>query len=428
MEIKKSQWTTDGDTFAVNMPLSKIDKERRLVSGWASLDNTDLQGDIVLAEASERAFAKFRGNIREMHQPIAAGRMVAWKTDKYYDVESGKEYNGIFVTAHISKGAQSTWDKVLDGTLSMFSIKGPIEDSEMEFSKERGGAVRIVKDYSLEELSLVDSGGNQFASVVSFQKSVDGEVTATGLITETNSENVFYCEKDGVAKTSNDDAVECADGHKMTNIGWIEYADGERGSKIAEVVQKYQSQQETATNEGGVDVADETKTPEEGSPVPAEVKVDEQGKAENEVTSSVENDEAGVAKTEAAGEGEAVEKAADVSEVAEEEVDLTKLFGDLKTAVETGLSDNAKTATEAIEAVKKDIEGEIAKLAEKHEELTKNLGSVKQNLETMEKRLGGFEEGTAIKKSGDLGGSTEETVEKSSDSVWGGRFLGITDL
>ncbi len=47
------------------MPFSKVDKERRIVSGFASLDNLDKQNDIVTAEASMKAFAKFRGNIRE---------------------------------------------------------------------------------------------------------------------------------------------------------------------------------------------------------------------------------------------------------------------------------------------------------------------------------------------------------------------------
>lgn len=120
MEIAKAQWTTDGDNFTVSMPMSKIDKENRLVSGWASLDNPDLQGDVVTAEASEKAFAKFRGNIREMHQNIAVGRMVSYKPDSYYDPITKAFYNGIFVTAYVSKGAQDTWEKVLDGTLSAF--------------------------------------------------------------------------------------------------------------------------------------------------------------------------------------------------------------------------------------------------------------------------------------------------------------------
>ena len=74
--ISKAHWNTDGNNLRLSMPLTNVDKERRVVSGFASLDNLDKQDDIVTAEASMDAFAKFRGNIREMHQPLAVGKMV----------------------------------------------------------------------------------------------------------------------------------------------------------------------------------------------------------------------------------------------------------------------------------------------------------------------------------------------------------------
>ncbi len=126
MIISKAHWNSDGDNIRLSMPLTKVDKERRIVSGFASLDNVDKQDDIVTAEASMSAFAKFRGNIREMHQPVAVGKMVDFKEDKYFDPDTKKFYKGVFVSAYVSKGAQDTWEKVLDGTLTGFSIGGPI--------------------------------------------------------------------------------------------------------------------------------------------------------------------------------------------------------------------------------------------------------------------------------------------------------------
>ncbi len=82
--ISKAHWNSDGENLRLSMPFSKVDKERRIVSGFASLDNLDKQMDIVTAEASMKAFAKFRGNIREMHQPLAVGKMVNFKEDKYF--------------------------------------------------------------------------------------------------------------------------------------------------------------------------------------------------------------------------------------------------------------------------------------------------------------------------------------------------------
>ena len=88
MTISKAQWDSDGDNLRLSMPFSKVDKERRMVSGFATLDNVDKQNDIVTTDASLKAFKKFRGNIREMHQPVSVGIMVDFKEDNYFDPET----------------------------------------------------------------------------------------------------------------------------------------------------------------------------------------------------------------------------------------------------------------------------------------------------------------------------------------------------
>jgi hypothetical protein len=89
----KAHWDTEGDSVRLSLPFSKVDIQRRIVSGFATLDNIDKQNDIVTTEASVKAFSKFRGNIREMHQPSAVGKMVSFKEDKYFDPESKKFYS-----------------------------------------------------------------------------------------------------------------------------------------------------------------------------------------------------------------------------------------------------------------------------------------------------------------------------------------------
>lgn len=423
MELMKSKWTTDGENFTVAMPLSKVDVENRTVSGWASLDNPDLQGDIVLAEASQKAFSRFKGNIREMHQPIAVGRMLDYHPDSYYDTDTQKFYNGIFVKVRVSLGAESTWQKVLDGTLSMFSIKGPIIDSVMEFSKDAGRPLRIVKDYDLEELSLVDSGGNQLAHVMSFQKDASGLLMMKGMIADTQTENVFYCDKhtEGIAKTTTDDSAECPDGHSMKSIGWFEYSnDVEKANKVTEVIAEFKK--EIVNDEGGVNVADEknVETPEEV------IEVAEEGKAETEVESSVEENAETV--EEAPAEEAEVTEAEATPEV-EAEQDFEKMFDDLKGAITDGLKKSE-------EAAKAEREAQAAEFAKKFEdmhtefaELKKSVESIKTDIDSVEKRLGGVENETAMKKSGDLGGSTvDDKLEKSNKSKWGGSFLNASEL
>jgi len=438
MEIKKAQWTSDGDNVRLTMPLSKVDKENRLVSGWASLDNADSQGDVVLKEANQRAFSRFRGNIREMHQPIAVGRMVDFREDSYFDQETQKFYNGIFVTVYVSKGAQDTWEKVLDGTLQGFSIGGAIKDAETQWVKDANATIRFVKDYELVELSLVDSPANQLANVFSITKAADGSQVMKGMVADTRSENVFYCESDGIAKTSSEDSASCGNcGSSMQNIGWFEYGTeeektekfktllaGRNSSNTSGSEEPIAKQENPAQNEGGVIVAEENKTPEtevEAGSTTTEVnEVAEEGKAETEVESSTE------AVAEKADE-EKAEKAADNSEV-EPEADISKMFGDLQSAIESGLEKNAKAADEAIEKATKAFESKVEELVAKHDELTNKFESLKTDIGGVEKRLDSVESETAIKKSGDLGGSTEDTLQKSKGSKWGGRFLGLSDL
>jgi hypothetical protein len=52
MTISKAHWNTEGENVRLSLPFAKVDKERRIVSGFASLDNLDKQGDIVTADAS----------------------------------------------------------------------------------------------------------------------------------------------------------------------------------------------------------------------------------------------------------------------------------------------------------------------------------------------------------------------------------------
>jgi hypothetical protein len=147
MTISKANWNSEGDNIRFSLPFSKVDKERRTVSGFASLDNLDKQMDIVTAEASMEAFAKFRGNIREMHQPLAVGKMVNFKAEKYFDPESKKFYNGVYVSAYVSKGAQDTWEKVLDGTLTGFSIGGRMNKWDDGYDEKSDTQIRIIKEY-----------------------------------------------------------------------------------------------------------------------------------------------------------------------------------------------------------------------------------------------------------------------------------------
>ena len=225
VDLQKASLTTNGQQITLTMPISKIDVEKRIVSGFATLDNVDRQGDRITSEASRKAFESFRGNVRLMHQPIPAGKVVNFRTETFFDMETNKQYSGVYVDAYISKGADNIWEMVLDGTLTGFSVGGNVKDSEPVLDAESQKTVRIIKDYDLVELSLVDSPANQLANIFSIQKTDHGNV-ADGIFNKSNIQNVFWCEADNLAYTGSEETHKCANCNcDLNTIGWVDEID-----------------------------------------------------------------------------------------------------------------------------------------------------------------------------------------------------------
>ena len=431
--------SVDKNRIRFSVPFAKVDTERRLVHGFATLDNVDRQGDVVHAEASLRAFQGFAGNIREMHQPIAAGRMVSFREDSFYDSETQKFFNGIYVSAYVSTGAESTWQKVLDGTLAGFSIGGNIIDDSTEYVPDLGKTVRFIKEYELVELSLVDSPANQLANILSVEKSSDGTLMMKGMAAEVELESIFWCAGEKIARTSNDDSLDCDScGSKMENIGFYESTEN-RAEKVAEVVNKFLSRgQETLKVASETDMPDNTEdengssvTEEGGVNVP-ENRVETDAETAEEV---VEVDEAAVAVEDSDETTETVEQpsseASDVSEVSDVP-DFEKMFADLQKSIAEGFDTNKSDVEKKFEEVTSTFESKLGELSAKHDELTEKFNALKTGVDGVEKalaaRVESVEKSTAVKKSGDLGGSTEAEVTKASSSKWAGAFLAVSDL
>ena len=164
------------ENFNLSFPIDMIKKEERIVCGIATADNIDKSGDIVEFNASLEAFKNWGGNIREMHHPIAVGKAVSYEPVEIVS-DNGEKFNAIKVSAYISKGAQDTWEKVLDGTLKAFSIGGKImEKAESTEKMFRGRPVNVIKKYTLGELSLVDNPANALATVDIIKMDTEGNL------------------------------------------------------------------------------------------------------------------------------------------------------------------------------------------------------------------------------------------------------------
>jgi hypothetical protein len=427
------------------MPFSKVDKERRIVSGFATLDNLDRQNDIVLPEASLKAFSKFRGNIREMHQPISVGKMVAFKEDKFFDPETKKFYSGIYVSAYVSKGAQDTWEKVLDGTLSGFSIGGKMNKFDNAYNAELDKTVRIIKEYDLFELSLVDSPANQLANFVSIEKMDSEEMEKSATVLE----NVFWDSTSGLVLLSQSESeVSPTTGAQMENIGFVEKNDSEKTEMIKFLVDsakgintskmiKEVSPMTDTTN----DVVEET-TVEEAQVAP-EADATAEAVAEEAVAADVEKsadaDEDDVTGAEAvegsddmsgteAEEEEVAKSDSVVEEVSKSDEAIVNAVADIKNSLTSAFSDLAvtiKSLNEQVTALNKSLDNANSEIASVKSE----VANAKSEFNEFGKRVDAVEADTAFRKSGDLGEIVQEhEPELVQKSLWGGRFLKTADL
>jgi hypothetical protein len=429
----KAHWDTEGDVVRLSMPFSKIDTDKRVVSGFATLDNLDKQNDIVTSDASMKAFSKFRGNIREMHQPSAVGKMVSFKEDKYFDPETKKFYSGVYVSAYVSKGAQDAWEKVLDGTYTGFSIGGKMLKWDDAYDDNIDSKIRIIKDYDLVELSLVDNPANQFANIFSIEKVEGGETVIKGDGMDTVLENVFYDKDSGLVLLSEEDsAVSPTTGAPMENIGFVEKTDTEKSQMIKFLVDSAK----------GINLS---KMTEEVNPMT------------NATESVVEKSDDVVEEVEIAPEADAAteEKGAEIADIAKDAADEivepttdVEKTDSVEEVVEVSKSDDA-IVDEAVVEIKNTLTSAFSDLAETikslHEqvsELNKSLSAAqgeissvknevaaaKSNFDEFGKRVDRVEADTAFRKSGDLGEIVQDQPDMVEKSLWGGRFLKTADL
>ncbi len=430
MLINKAHWTTDKDSVRLSMPIGKVDIERRMVSGFATLDNIDKQDDIVTTEASLLAFKNFRGNLREMHQPSAVGKIVSFKEDKYFDPNSKKFYSGVYVSAYVSKGAQDAWEKVLDGTYSGFSIGGNIKSWDDAYNAEMDKAIRVIKDYDLYELSLVDSPANQFASIISVEK-VNGQNVISGASVDAVIENVFYDSENGIVLVSDSETAESpVSGKNMENIGFVEKNDNEKANMIKFLVDSAKGistikitkevSQMTETTEAAVDAVvenveitpeaqpAEVETPAVVDEAPADTVVEKSDDGGAVPSAPVVEEESVVPEVEAelavAKSDESI-----VDAVAEIKNSLTNAFGDLAATI--------KSLNEQVEALSKSVDT-----------VSTEVTQVKGQFNEFGKRVDAVEQDTAFRKSGDLGEIVQFEPVKVQKSLWGGRFLKNSDL
>jgi phage head maturation protease len=118
----------------------KVDKDKRLVYGYASTEALDSQGERISKEAVETALPDYMkwANIREMHEPSAVGVAKEAEVDE----------KGLYLVAKIVD--DTAWNKVKEGVYKGFSVGG----KKIEKIDE------TVTKCKITEISIVDRPAN----------------------------------------------------------------------------------------------------------------------------------------------------------------------------------------------------------------------------------------------------------------------------
>ncbi len=143
------------ETLDFYVPIDRIDRDKREVIGVATAEVKDGHGTIFRYQGSKDAFTAWRGNLREMHSNKAVGRAL--------EITPLDDKKQILVRARVSKGAEDTWQKVLDGTLTGFSVGA--KNGKWAEDTIDGEKVPVLERYDLVELSLVDNPSCPVANV-----------------------------------------------------------------------------------------------------------------------------------------------------------------------------------------------------------------------------------------------------------------------
>lgn len=127
---------------------AKVDRQQRVVSGYASTERVDRAGEIVLKSAIEDALDDYLQfpTVRQMHQLNAVGKTI----------EASMDDRGLYISAKIVDDA--AWTKVTEGVFLGFSIGGKVLARD---PKDRS----VITKVRLDEISLVDRPSNPEAVI-----------------------------------------------------------------------------------------------------------------------------------------------------------------------------------------------------------------------------------------------------------------------
>lgn len=158
-----------------NMPpeLAKLNLPKgRYFYGWAGKTIPDTQGDLITAEAYQKAAEQIT---KPPYNKVFLGH-------EYKDVPIGKvvyaepREDGLFIVAKLNESherADEVWKSIQEGYLDGFSLGGKFKRKTPEYDEKAGRWISKVYDLEVREVSLTGVPANPQAAVIqAFQKSL----------------------------------------------------------------------------------------------------------------------------------------------------------------------------------------------------------------------------------------------------------------
>lgn len=145
--------------------ISSLDKERRIVAGYASFDVIDRQGERITTDAMRTAMEKFMqdpefANTHVMHGNVAVGKVIQSYTDKNGVVwETKVDDTGTFIVSEIRHGlvrADQTWELIEEGKLKSYSVGGLSIAPKELVCANTGVCYYQINELEIHEFSYVD--------------------------------------------------------------------------------------------------------------------------------------------------------------------------------------------------------------------------------------------------------------------------------
>lgn len=168
--MKQESATLEKTSFEFPLDITKqseTEGEFHIV-GYAATTDFDLQGDIITEEALQASSTDLLKNSTVLlnHDiKIPIGRVTKAEFDK----------NGLLIDVLISQTEPDIIQKIKEGVLNKFSIRGQVLDREKKYMPDLDRIVNVIKRMALVEVSLVSVPANPEARAIGWyiQKALD---------------------------------------------------------------------------------------------------------------------------------------------------------------------------------------------------------------------------------------------------------------